>query len=148
MIATAAVSGVTVGIIAALPQSSGWFLVGLQSLAAGAMLSVLLVGTAATFRCGRPRWPLALAAATVAVVAQHVALYYTALHHRERAYVKEPAVELFRPGWTDPSFLEYMATEATTTAMLLWTLDACLLALAAVVIVEVSARERTSGSDS
>ncbi len=121
---------------------------GLQSLAAGAMLSVVLVGTAATLRCGRPRWPLARWAAVIAVVTQHVALYYTALHHRQRAAAEQPAVELFRPGWTDQSFFDFMASEATMRAIGLWTLDASLLAIAAVVIVELSARERTPTGDS
>lgn len=140
--AVAIAAGLCTGVIAALPQSSGMFLVGLQSLAAGALLSVLLVGGTAMFGTSRPRWPSALVAAAVAVVAQHVWLYRLAMARRQDAAAREPAVEMFRPGWTDQGFFEYMQSEATTSAMLLWALDACLLALAAVVIVELSSRWR------
>lgn len=148
-IAAAIVAGLCAGVIAAMPQSAGVFLVGLQSLAAGALLSVLLVGSTAMFGIGHPRWPAALLASLVAVMVQHVWLYRSAMAARRAAEAREPVVEMFRPGWTEQGFFEYMQSEATTSAALLWTLDACLLTLAAVVIVELSGRWRPAiASDS
>ncbi|MCO6044884.1 hypothetical protein NG895_13305 [Aeoliella sp. ICT_H6.2] len=143
LVAAAVVAGGCVGVIAAMPQSAGVFLVGLQSLAAGALLSVLLVGTTAMLGSHRPRWPAALLASVVAVVVQHLWLYRSALAARKAAAARQPAVEMFRPGWTEQGFLEYMQSEATSHAILLWTLDACLLTVAAVAIVELSRRRRS-----
>jgi hypothetical protein len=142
-VVAAVVSGSVIGLGAALVQSRGVFLVGLQSLAAGAMLSVLLIGTAAILTAHKPRWLVALLAGLVAVVVQHVWLYRLALAGRRDAVAKKPAVEFFRPGWSEQSIWSYFAEEATAQAVLWWTLDAVLLVGAAVVIVELASRKRT-----
>jgi hypothetical protein len=140
-------TGVCVGVLAALPQSSGIALVGIQSLAAGALLSVILIGSAATFGAARPRWRSALVAALIAVAVQHVWLYRTALANRRTATSEQPAVELFRPGWSEQSPLEYFRAEATPSTVALWVFDACLLTGAAVAIVEYTAhKNRTESS--
>ncbi|WP_442481760.1 hypothetical protein [Aeoliella sp. SH292] len=142
-VVAAVVSGSVIGLGAALVQSRGVFLVGLQSLAAGAMLSVLLVGTSALLTSRKPRWPVALLAGVVAVLVQHVWLYRFALAGRRDAVAKKPAVEFFRPGWSEQSIWSYFAEEATAQALLMWTLDAVLLVGAAVVIVELASKKRT-----
>lgn len=143
----AVVTGLVTGMLAALPQSAGTFLVGLQSLAAGAMLSLMLVGSVAILSAGFPRWPMAVLASLVAVVTQHYWLYRAAIDHRQQAVAKQPAVELFRPGWSEQSFWQYFANEASRSSVALWALDAVLLTLAAVVIVEYSARQRHRSSE-
>lgn len=101
------------------------------------LLGVLVLGAAHGLTLARVRWPAVLLAAVVAIFAQHYWLYASALEGRRDAVAREPAAELFRPGWSEQSFVEYMRNEATTEAIALWALDACLLTLAAVVIVEV-----------
>jgi hypothetical protein len=141
-VVAAVVSGSVIGLGASLVQSRGVFLVGLQSLAAGALLSVLLVGIAAMLTAHKPRWPVAVFAGVVAVLVQHVWLYRLALAGRRDAVAKKPAVEFFRPGWSEQSFWSYFAEEATAKALMWWTLDAVLLVGAAVVIVELASKKR------
>ena len=135
----ALVVGVVTGILAAQVQTSGTFRVGIQSLAAGAVLSVMLVGTLSMFHSSRPRWPVALLASMLAIVAQHYWLFRLVMKARETELALKPAGGLFRPDWANLSFLGYMQAEANGANLLWWGLDACLLTLAAVVIVEMSA---------
>ena len=145
MAATVA-AGFFVGVAGALLQAAEIARFGVQSLAVGAVLAVTLIGVAATIGLPRPRWRAALLASLVAVVTQHAWLYRTAMARRRDAIANQPAVEFFRPGWAEQTFVEYMQSAATTQTVALWALDACLLSAAAVVIVELSSRQRaTSG---
>lgn len=143
----ALIAGGCGGVVAALAQSAGFALVGLQSVAIGALVGLLLVGSTATLGLRRPRWLHALLAAVVALVIQHVWLYAAAMDQRQQAVAKQPAVELFRPGWADQSFLDYMRSEATPRAVALWTLDACLLTATAVVMVGYSGKSVSAGEE-
>lgn len=142
----AVVCGLVLGTLAALPQAFGVFLVGIQSLAAGAALGVLLIGSVAIVSSGLPRWPSAVLAACVAIAVQHYSLYWMTIQKRQQAAIEQPAIELFRPGWSEQSFWQFMASEANTRSVALWVLDADLLAVAAVVIVEYNARRRAGSS--
>ena len=141
---TTMVSGLAAGMIAAWPQSSGVFPVGIGSLAAGAILAVLLVGSMAILSLGVPRWPAALLASAAAVASQHYSLYVAAMRVLQKAVAAQPAAEVFRPGWAEQSFWQFMQREATPEMAAYWLLDAGLLAAAAVVIVEYNARRRAA----
>lgn len=133
-------AGICVGVICGSLQASGVALVAIQSLAAGVMLGVLLVGVAATTHRVPPSWRSALLAALVAVLTQHLWLHSAAMEVRQKAIAEQPAAELFRPGWSQESFFTYMQSETTPQTASLWMLDACLLATGAVIIVEWSSR--------
>lgn len=137
----ALVSGAAAGSVTAMIQSRGVFLVGLQSLGIGLFMGLLLLGMSAVHARRLPRWPVALLAGIIAVVVEHVCLYRFALAGRRDAVARKPAVEFFRPGWSEQSFWSYFAEEATMQAVLWWTLDAVLLVAAAVVIVEMTFRK-------
>lgn len=140
------VSGVSVGVAGGALQIAGVSPWVLYSLAAGGLVAIVLIGISATASLGSPRWPAAVLAAVLVVATQHVWLYRAALENRKREAAEKPAVELFRPGQTEQSFVTYMRSEANAKSIALWTLDACLLVAAAVVIVEGSARRRDSAS--
>ncbi|QDU57956.1 hypothetical protein [Aeoliella mucimassa] len=137
-LAAAVLVGALVGMLAAMPQVAGYFRVGVQSLLAGLVLGVMLIGVLTMARAARIHWITPLLAAIVAVFAEHYWLYLTALRLRREALAKQPAAGLFRPGWAEEGFFSYMSSEATSTALMWWSLDACLLAAAAVGIVVLS----------
>lgn len=139
--------GMCVGIGSGGLQAAGVALVGLQSLAAGVLVGLLLIGGAAAGGFVKPRWPAAVIAALAAVMTQHVWLYRVAMEARREAAADQPAVELFRPGWTEQSFVEFMQSEATTQTLVLWSVDACLLVLAAVVMVELSGKWQVASGE-
>lgn len=136
------VSGVASGAL----HAAGISLVAIQSLAVGAVVGVALVGLAATARLTRPRWWMALLAAMVAIATQHWWIHKQVMAGRQAAIDKQPAAALFKPDWAEQSFAEYIQSEATPRAIGLWALDACLLAAAAVGIVEVGRKTAASTS--
>ncbi len=143
----AIVGGIVGGITAGAFHRVGISFVGLTPLGVGVGVGVLVVGGMSILSLGHPSWRLAFVAAVLAIVVQHWWLYVAVMDNREKQAAKQPAVELFRPGWSNESFLEYMWAEATTQTVMLWTLDACLLAVATVVIVEVGGKLRAASGE-
>lgn len=137
-----ALAGGIVGVAAGAIQQAGVSLLVLQSLAAGAGLGVLLVGMATLVSAKPPRWTAAVLASSLAIVVQHVWLYTADMAQREATLRKQPAVALFKPGWADESLVTFLSQQATPTNLALWGLDACLLLLGGIVIVEWGARTR------
>jgi len=145
-IVTALLVGLAVGIASGALHAAGISLIAIQSLAVGAVVGVALVGIAATARLARPTWRAAILAAAVAIATQHLWIHRQVMAGRRAAIDKEPAAAMFRPGWSEQSFGQYLQSEATPQAIGLWVLDACLLTAAAVGIVEVGRKTVASTS--
>lgn len=143
----AVVSGASVGIAGGAVQASGISRVVLQPLATGGLVAIVLMGIATAVSLGSPRWPAALLAGVVAVLTVHVWLYGAAMENRQQQVAKQPAVELFRPGWADQSFWDFMRSEASDAQLAYWILDACLLVGITVVMVEAISRHRDPVTD-
>lgn len=137
----ATLAGGIVGVAAGAIQQAGVSLLVLQSLAAGGGLGVLLVGMG-ELASAKPRWPAAVVASGLAIVLQHLWLYSADMAQREATLRKQPAVGLFKPGWAEESLLTFLSQHATPTNLALWGLDACLLTVGGIVIVEWGARTR------
>lgn len=134
----AIVTGMCVGTASGAIQQTGFAPVGILSLAVGTLLGLVLVGAGGVLNLPRPRWGGIALAVAAAVVSQHLWLYRAAMIAREKATRSQPAVELFKPGWTQESILQYFYSQASVTTVSLWLLDACLLGLATAIIVNWS----------
>ena len=144
--------GLTVGCGSGGLQQGGYSLLVVQSLAVGGIVAVMLLGAGGILQ-GKPPWWSALLAAIATVVVQHLWLYRAAMAARRAAVAESPAVELFKPGWSEQGLFSYLWEHgqqpngahwelAEWPNAVLWGLDACLLILAAVAIVGWVGRRR------
>lgn len=144
--ALAVVAGIVVGGASAALQQAGSSLFLLQPLGLGGALGVALIGAVAILRRPIPWWG-GVAAGFVAVATQHVGLYRAELAARQRAVDKQAMIEMFKPGWSEEGFFSYLVTFGSQPNgaewvgkewpnFVLWGIDACLLVVASVTIVE------------
>ncbi len=131
----AILAGVGVGVVSAMFQQAGFSLVGIQSIAVGTALGVLLLGMTSLAHASRTAWFAVAIACCCAIATQHIWLYNMAMASRADEIRRKPAAELFRPGWSEESLFDYLSAEAEPWRVGLWLVDGCLLTIAAVVIV-------------
>jgi hypothetical protein len=144
-LAAGALAAVAVGYVAALVSRTGWAPVGLASIGVGLALGLVLSALAAMTRTAGRRQLLVgtavLALATVA--ATHVWLYRDFCSAWRAARIESTQLAMFRPEqpWSPA---EYFARQLTPGRAVLWSVDAVLVAAAAVATVALWQRQATS----
>jgi ABC-type uncharacterized transport system permease subunit len=133
---TGAGAAVAIAWVGAMLHVSGHAPLGLVSLGVGAALGAALSAIAATLRVASRSQLIfgTLMFAVMTALAQHAWLYVDFRRQWHEARAASPEVALFRPEspWSPA---EYLARELTPVQTALWTLDAALVAAAAVAVV-------------
>ena len=132
---------ILLGWLAATLNAAGWAPLGLLPFVVGAILGVLIMRLAGALQ-NIGQWPLMIAVvgfAIVTVATEHAWLYRDFRRQWYETRAANAQVALFRPEspWSP---IEYVAREFTPTHAMLWSADAVIIIVSAVIVPYIARR--------